>query len=44
MNRYYVEVLNHDDEHVHFYMYATSAMSIKETLECKEYYTIDQTD
>jgi len=42
--RYYVEILNHDDDRAVFYMYAKNVQSIKETIECKKYYTIDQTD
>jgi len=44
MNRYYVEILNHDDEHIHFYMYATSVDSIKDTIEYKSYYSIGKVD
>ena len=43
-NRYYVELLNHDDVQIHFYMYAENPEVIKNTIEYNAIIAIDQTD
>jgi len=44
MNRYYVEILNCDNEQIRFYMYAENPEVIKNTIEYNAIIAIDQTD
>jgi len=43
-NRYYVEILNCDDEQIHFYMYAANPKVIKDIIEYNAIIAIDKTD